>query len=336
MPHKYLHISSKDRRDHEHQGDFQVFLNPPIDNCVRVGVSRFTIGNTFFNITENNKNVDWLENQTNQADYNPATTKRIRITLDIGNYSIATLLSAIQTKVNAQTLDVDSNNRAFGAETLPQWTLSTTDTFHVKIVATSPTAANNKRWVPYVESDEGYKNSVWKVMGLQKSQVKTNEALSILDADPYRETNETAYPNVNGIAPVARTITGHHPYHETYPNIVIASDRLATSVQKTTSTNNTISTKPCNFLATIPVNVNRYSWIHYEKLDNIEYHNQHSSTIKSFDIKILTDEGFSFGQDELNDFTMTLIFEIKDDINENMKNEMVRYVKNGYNLAHNC
>ena len=106
MPHRYLHISSKDRRIHEHQASFQVNLNSPIDNVVSVGVSRFTIANSFFNVTENNNKLEWLENTTAGGQYVPTTSKLLSITIPTGNYQMSDLLNTIQNEFIIKSLSV--------------------------------------------------------------------------------------------------------------------------------------------------------------------------------------------------------------------------------------
>jgi hypothetical protein len=240
-------------------------------------------------------------------------------------------MQAVQIAVNNTTLDKDGNSRAFSSENLPTWTISIENEVYVKIVANSGSSlASQKYWVPFVKDKKDFKTSIWhSSFGFQENQV-LRSPLILQASNRYRNT-------LNTLPEDKRSIISTHSYSENRSGLILGSDELANNTFATHKRHGAFTiASQVNFLQHVNINVNRYSFIHFEKTnDLIGWHDLNGRDISSFDIWIHDSFGNTFDEyDFVPEFQLVLCFE-QYDTHDSDQEKMIRaYNREAYRLEH--
>ena len=322
MVHHYVHCDSTLKRSHDSKNDFEVFLTPPIQNVKKVALTRLSVANTFYNITDKNKTFHWFEIKTQNANQVLNTeNKFLSAEIPVGFYSASQLAGLIQTAMNA------TQNRLFAGESVNMSyfiSVSPLATNFKTSIYGSHTSNYNKEWALSAEAGGDYKNSIWDLLGFNQEQCVEG----IVYVRPLHQ-NKTYMGNTN-VSQADRTLTSTRPARETYPFIQLHSNTLASNSRELTQDNN-VHTRPSKRLGIVPVNVNRYSWINWEVSNNYEWHDL-TGTISKFDLKFCNDKGEIFDDSNFGEYQCTLLFETEDVSDRNYEREAL--AKLGYIKAH--
>jgi hypothetical protein len=282
-----------------------------------VALSRLSIANTFYNITAENNKIEWFEVRldANGVDTNSG---HFTATIEPGFYSAAALSVLVQTAMN------NTQNRAFVSETPMTFvfSLETVATGFRTSITGSATTGNVRDWALSADTSK-FQNTIWDLLGFEPTQVINGT--TFVRAVRYYGIIKTGNVNI-----ADRNLKAIRTARETYPFIQLHSNTLASNSRELTNDAN-VHTRPSKRLGIVPVNVNRYSWIHFQVENNFEWHDL-SGTISKFDLKLCNNAGVQFGDDEFPDYHCTLIFETDDHTERNYEKEAL--AKLGYIKAH--
>lgn len=344
MTKHYVHINSTHRQGHESKSNFTVFLNPPIQNCWRSALSVLTTSNTFYNIKEGvNDKIFWVErtdtyNPTTQVLVSSASREFYNI-IQPGYHSLERLTILVSNALSENPVyqvggnDTKTYTRQVGAgNAIATYSVNTNEDFTTSIIGRQ--AGNQQKFwsILYRSMDpdfpDTFEQTPWHLLGIKQSQAYAVIALANTSGTPLNETDNTE---------TDRTLISTGVSRESHPYFYVYSKTLGTNSRQTQkSIGNTIGTINSHHFATIPINVNRYSWIHHNLTDtNFEWH-ELNGTLSSFDIQILDESLYEFADDAHDNFTCTIIIETHEPKNEIQERNTLLFNKQGYRFAHPC
>lgn len=325
----YVYVDSRNRNRSEPINDFKVHLHQPIKNVSRAGLVSFSKGNNSWNVHAENNTIKWREiffNTNNNTYAQLAPHFEIQITP--GYYGINELLTQITTKMSSKT------GRLVSSETPTTYTYSIDDDYRVSIMATASTStASNRYWAFYHPDDKLFNSSILHAMlNLQREDVASTNVITDAVNEPvahyFRQTKSS-------LSVDARTLKSRFSYTENQAVIYLASNELTENSQRMVNYNGVPSTMKTNILETISVSVNRWSYVHLNKVgSDIQYHSMHNKTISNFDLKMLGEHYELLHEDAESDFKAVIVFESIDQPNEEINRMHMLYNDSAYRQAH--
>lgn len=330
MTKHYIHINSVHRQEHEDKSKMTIHLNPPINNVSRACLSKFTIANTFVNIIEgDNDAILWTEHYiVNNTPFDRLFSNFV----PEGYYTLESLVLKVQELMNENPVyqvggsGVKNYSRQFQTEVVPTFSLTLNDDFTTSIIGSG--SNGSKHWMLL---NTGL-NSVWTMLGFADSQRTVSP---ILNTNIVNETAKSF--NASNKTVQERTLTSLQPGRESQPYLIVSSSTLGTNSRQThNNETNTIGTLHSERFCTIPIDVNRYSWIHFNaNQSEYEWHDL-QGTLSSFDIKLEDSNGNAFQDQTHDDWSAMIIIETHDPKNEVQEKNNLLFNKQGYRLAHPC
>lgn len=318
MPYTYVRFTSKNHSDGQ-DSRFTVSLPQPIQNAVSVHVKSFSMPNTPYNVTENNKYFGWYEN------IGDATTNVTYIETSIPPkfYTISDLLSTMATAMTtasavAKTASFATYSQSqtagsltFTMAQIPSTT--TVNTFHVELTATADdTTATEKAFTPVT-----HKYSLWTLLGFQqeflidkhhRGRITPQLQIMTLYEDPVLADTDVRMNTLPGAAAgQLKTIVAPFAPRDSSESFHITSS-LANSVYEVEGDEVAHHT---NYLLVVPNSSNRYSWIQYIPTEPV-FHTLRGENITQFTIGLADENGLPYKHDEHQHFSVVLAFEWQD------------------------
>lgn len=333
MPNRhYVYVDSRNRNPNESNNNFTVHLQNAVKNVTRCGVISFSIANTHFNVTESNRMFQWFEIHLNTYYY----YKTFTITLDTGYYSVTSLLNNLVTKMNA------TSGRQVSSETVTTYSFEIDDDFRVTITGSSANSEVANRWWGFLvdSNDVLFNNSIiHSILSFNRSQVlKTSQLQEI--ANPFNIlVNENLSPtnlytkawaqSRTNLTTAQRSLKANMSYSENQSLIHLASDILSENSSRMVFKDRHSTTQKTHILESIPVTVNRWSYIQMNKATfEVLWHSLDNVNVDHFDLKLLNEHYTLFDSDSHADFKACLVFETADESHTEI-NQMHRE----YNLS---
>ena len=330
MTKHYIHINSVQRQDHENKSAMTIHLNPPINNVSRACLSKFTIANTFFNIIQGyNDAVLWTEHYIVN---NTPNDRFFANYIPEGYYTLDSLVLKVQELMNENPVYQVSGNgtktysRQFQTEVVPTFTLSLNDDFTISIVGSGSTGS--KFWMLL---DAGT-NNLWTMLGFDNTQLTVNPIINQTVIDGTAKSFNASNKSV-----ADRTLKSLQPGRESQPYLLVSSSALGTNSRQThDNQTNSIGTIHSERFCTIPIDVNRYSWIHFNaNQSEYEWHDI-EGTLSTFDIRLEDSNGNAFQDQTHDDWSAMIIIETHEPKNEIQERNNLLFNREGYRLAHPC
>jgi len=321
----YVYVDSRKKNEEESKTNFTVSLHTPLKNVIRCGLTQFSKGNNAFNVGKHNNKIAWIEIATTlpHTDYD---SRYSEITLDVKYYSILEILTTITTKMSATT------GRTYAGEQATTYSYTIDEDYRVSIEAQASSSAESNRFWGFVVPRKEYTSSILHAtLGYVREQLF--ESYFNLDSTDSRLRKSQLILD-NTIED--RSVKAQSSYIENHSVLYLGSDVLTKHSQKMIHGDNrtTSSTMRCNYLETIPVSVNRWSYIHLNKhSDSIQYHSLHNVNISHFDLKLYSEHEVLLNDDEESNYKAVLVFETLDETHHEIKEMYKEYNASAYALA---
>ena len=341
----FIHVDSRSRNKHESVNNFTVHLSQPLKHVNRVGVLSFQMPNTNYNVHHGNQDLTWFEiHLSGGTPYYRLFT----VTLDIGYYQISDLMDQIVSKMNA------TSGRQVNTETTTTYSWSVDADYRISILGTASTsAASDRYWGFYTSLMKINSSIAHNILGYTTDQILVVEQIRIMaypsgssdnDALLPLSTNATAWArSQSSLTAAERTLKARFSYSENQPMWYLASDTLAENTYSTElrpgpDGTGYLHTVKSSILASVPVHVNRWSYINLN-LDsqNLVFHSMDNATVSSFDLKLLNDsrELYTNVLDRvIPDYKCVLVFETIAEDHREMAQLHQQVLDSAYRLEH--
>ena len=328
---KYVHLDSHHRNDEGHnESKFKVFMGGhPIKNVKRVAVKQFTCANTIFNVRKDNNTLNWYESYRDLNDLYQTALRTV--TIPVGTYSTFTLIEAINNQIKA-----NENSHIFGSENplSIQFSLNPIDenyTVNVEVSWMKQEDETAFKQFAIGAIDFGVTANLWDAMGFTR-----NQQVSYVEKTAFMAGHVADNDVFHDVTEIPLKITGLHPStFEAEMGVYLTSNTLTngnTYETKRNQVTGVCNAVPVNVLEWVQFDQPRYSTVHYNaQMMHWHYLNQH--TIHEFDIELRDSEGSLLDFDEINRFSIVLVFETVE-IDEVPADFIKQYNKEGYDLAH--
>jgi hypothetical protein len=305
---QYVSVDSRNRVESETNSEITVNLSHPIHNAKTVSCISFSTSNEIYNVMEGN-NKFYIEVYS--------TT------------SISTALYDFEIPPNLYTMQllVDACNDAITAKgTLTGITINFSLLASYKVLFTCNNTSTTQKYVSlYHVNKSSFTKSVIYRLGFSRSQCSRglgNELQSnngilqfFYGGDTYMFSDFKIFNILH--ANNNDTLQSNHICFESPCSYLQLKCDLVQDFAKTfTNSDNTIClTKNDTTLQHIQIDVNVYSYIHYNSsvTDSLKHNLSHAS-INHFKLTLTDDHDVPFLQNSFKDFVCTLCFEIENDV----------------------
>ena len=320
----YVYVDSRKKNEEESKTNFTVSLHTPLKNVIRCGLTQFSKGNNSFNVGTHNNEISWIEIvESGTGSY---TLNTNTITLDVKYYSILELLTTITTKMSATT------GRTYAGEQATTYSYTIDEDYRVSIEAQASSSPLSNRYWAFVVPINQYTSSILHAtLGYTRNQL-----LSKTDDISHTDSRLRQSQTIVEKTVLDRSVKAQSSYIENHSVLYLGSDVLTKHSQRMIHGDDisTSSTMRCNYLETIPVSVNRWSYIHLNKHSvSIQYHSLHNVNISHFDLKLYSEHEVLLNDDEESDYKTVLVFETLDETHHEIKEMYKEYNASAYALA---
>lgn len=356
---KYVHIDSRHRNKRQSKSNFTVQIPHGLDNISKVCVKSFSIPNSFGNMYGNLDRLYWIEYYNNGVSESLWKQKVFYIKLadlkEKNDYSdnlqlVSYLNSQLSQTVSAQypnadIFDADTDevsNHKFAEEFALKIHIAYDETTFKFKLSTS-NSIRRKLFAPFVTD---YTGSLWENMGFDLKNIVANDWEMDLILNELNDKIKTNFDNLNtsdlfkrykiidaaAVVPLAHKsiesdFVASHENH--IQRLYICSDTLV-SDSLVVKENLALAT---NILDEVVNDVAKFSYIHKEITGTPMWNRILNPNIKSFDIKLFDDKNTIIANDEMPDFHLTLMFEVKDEVEYNAV-DIEKYMQAAFKLGH--
>ena len=363
---KYVSVDSMDRRAHENTSRIHVELSEPIEHATSVEVVSFSTANEFFNVVEDynlfriiiyapllanptsgsinlevapglytgTQLVDALNAQAVAAAANPVTGVSVTVTftLDVGGrviLKVSTSAAAVRRAVIFQ----EGRNYAKSIPYRLGFSKQQTLRVNNRLNAGAPVGHEDIVAIGVIYNlirRRGLGDNTIEYMDPRTHQFYAEDDPDFPDDFPYEvwRTENAAQNGAQG-----EGIVGNHILFEAHPFVTLRSS-LVSDYTKTLMEddaghpNGHFSTCQDSVLCKINIDVNVYSWVHYEShLNQTMVHELSGKPINSFWIELSDQTGEAFRGMSFKDYNVILKFETVDPHAERNEAAIKAYVE---------
>ena len=338
MGRQYLHISSRDRKIHERTSEMRIELSAPIHHATEVKMVSFSTANEIYNVV-NGINSVMFNFYPIVGGVIAEVAVAYTISIPVGIYTVADLVSSLNSAVSATILPLDVTNVLF--EISPE-------TKRVMLTIQSDSIMLATVLFPNVDT---FYTSILHRLGFSRAQICSQiEAFGSNPSDTGTILARNLYGDLGplNMAPYAiwncasasleqTTKQAENQGFETAPMLYLHSRALVTDTIKTHhNPDGSTGTASCNVLAKVPINVSTYSWIHLTGAETQFAHELSGRTINSFDIYLTDHLHQIYPNDHMKDWDAVLEFTFENDDSDINASAVRALNKLGFDRRHGC